>query len=794
MDIEKPAIVHKYITLFSTEDAYNEAYSSFSEANWSDVGYPEDTPDNYRLSRRLSNMYHKDNPPDYKFNGINDKVVEQKEELEKDDDGNWQIVYRDVDIYPDAHRSSNYRLLDYSDNCIRKAFFLEVVWGYSGWEWVDYRRTLEDETEETLTGGNLYEIKNIVTVPHIIDGNRLQHINDFLKSQDEVTTVLGFNTENLVAANRAFKRRVETLKPSDFKTLTLADAYDENEVLQDRFFGYGNTLAKLEEADELFKNTKFIIDSDVNESEKYINIPKIKHIDKLLNCGVYTGVKFKMESLEKLTGAFALTTFTDRVIDVNSMFLGDTLKKVKDFNHLFYAAYFNAQKSGEEGDEESKTIFNLDLTDSEVSEDDVINLNYLLAWCGPKNYTYNISGIMANSTLDVNLNFNHNVTLDYAFNNINRNNHHHNSIDKSYSNREYLWNAGFEKIHLNLNGKEQYVRSIVWGFSSTDSKNPCIYTETIPMTQVPNNNCDDTKLYGNCTFNTDVTYDFLNGPIETPKIGYGQFNGCVFNVGCHFLNLPGLDRVELCGISFGENVPAEDRILPVVQNQDDHTYRYFDIRGSKFTGLQTQNIYIDTVRFRTASDKFGGTGERINPFADCSQVTDLSNINLYYSDVDDRVEVLVPWNNHFTLDFRKCTNITKTPYIHLNYYRNRYQYFYIYFTGLTNLVEVNLEDLTIIGAGGSSTSTHSFKDCSNLVDLKIATNTEAGFQAQLDIRGCTSLNPSTLRATLMKIRSGRVQMLRSTWEEKLDDTTRDYLKARVIYTITDDESYFGLSN
>lgn len=799
MAIEKPTITHKYITLFNTEAEYTEAYPEFSEANWSDVGYPENTPDNYRLSRRLSNMYHKNTPPDYKFDSINDFVTEQKEELEKDSEDNWHIVYKDINIYPDARKTANFRLSDYTDECIRKAFFLEVVWGYSGWEWVDYRRILENDTEEILTGGNMYEIKNIITVPHIIDGDRLYHINDFLNSQDNVTTVLGFNTENLVAANRAFKRRTETLGASDrFLTLTLADSYNEKGILLDRFFGYGNTLANLEEADELFKNTKVVIDSEstVDISERYINMPKIKSIDKLMNCGVYTGIKFKMESLEKLTGAFALTTFTDRVIDVNSIFLGDTLKHVKDLNHLFYAAYFNAQVSGEEGDTELKTIVNLDLTDSEVSEEDVINLSYLLAICGPRNYNGSSTGIIANTTLDVNLNFNHNVNLDYAFSNVCRGTHStltFANVDKSYSTRTYLYNGGFQKIHFNVNNKEDYIRSIKWAFASLSSStgHQSTYIE-VPISQVPNNNCDDTKIYANSIFNIDVTYDFLRGPIETPRASYGQFNHCTFNVGCHFINLPGLDRVELAGISFGENVPAEDRILPIVQNQNDHTYRYFDIRGSQFTALETQNIYIDALRFTKEGTKYGGSSTRINPFYGCSQLTDVSNVHIYYPDLDDRADTSIARTTSFELNFTGCTNMTKTPYIHFNYYRKAYSYFIVNLSGLRNLTEVNFENFSL--RCGSTAEKHLYKDCENLVYLKIATNMETGFDSgTFDIRGCLRLDIPTLEATLNKFGHGTMLMLKSTWDQ-LSQETQAYCVAHAEVRVTEDSSYYESSN
>ena len=123
MAIVVPKIIQKYITVFPDEDSYDEAYPNFEEVNLSDVDYPEATPDAYRLSRRLSNMYHKNNPPKYMFDNINDTVTEGDK------------TYR-----ADAKHEAKYRTADFDDGHIRDTYFLEIVWGYSGWEWKDYER------------------------------------------------------------------------------------------------------------------------------------------------------------------------------------------------------------------------------------------------------------------------------------------------------------------------------------------------------------------------------------------------------------------------------------------------------------------------------------------------------------------------------------------------------------------------------------------------------------------------------------------------------------------------------
>ena len=72
---------------------------------------------------------------------------------------------------------------------------LEIVWGYFGWEWNDFIWN-----GQTLHGGNLYMKINTTTVKTIPDGNRLQHINNFLGSQDNITKIEAFDNSNIISA------------------------------------------------------------------------------------------------------------------------------------------------------------------------------------------------------------------------------------------------------------------------------------------------------------------------------------------------------------------------------------------------------------------------------------------------------------------------------------------------------------------------------------------------------------------------------------------------------------------
>lgn len=750
IQIEKPEIKHKYISLFDTEAEFNAAYPNFEEVNWSDVAYPQERPDNYRVSRRLSNMYHKNTPPDYKFDDINDFVVEG-----------------DVTYYADGAYIGTFNEDDYTNGNIRKTFFLEIVWGYSGWEWHDYERVIgtDPETEEpiteTLTGGNLYKIKNIQTVPHIIDGHRLQHINDFLFSQYNVTKIEGFNTSNLVAANRAFKRGTNDDTNYPKRHLNQAvechfvDGYNIDGTFAHHPIGYADPvtgeslLENLVEADGLFYNNRiYMYEGDSTNTIPFV-IPNITSIDKLYAYGFYTeGLKFKFDKLEKLTNAFMGACFYDSVLNLNEIFVGETLKKITDFNHMLYLASL----VGYSEDSDHTMHVSLDLTDSTVDSDTVIDLSSFIEFAGTEEQGLSYSPV-ANSVIDVNLNFNNKVNLDSAFRYLIGNKPRNWKMGDDQ--RTFHLTGSFAKMALNFNNKENYIDTIKYGLANNT------FIEAIPVTQVPNNDCDDSYIYQGCIFNAPISYNFLNGSIASPRVqGYGQFNDCTINDSYTFSNIQGLDRVEICGIKFGDNVPAANRIFPyTVQNQSDTTYRYFDITNSKFIGtLPTQNIYIDSEKLRNSEDRYGiGTGN-INPFARCSELTDLSNIHLYFSEINPDSNI------QYSFDFSGCTNLIKTPYIHFNYLKTGFTYFGINCRNLHNLTTVNFENLTFNGIHDAINSNVNFKDCEDLVYLKIGTaDAIHKCYMSLDVRGCFSLDTDTLGQTIHSMDRGEIKIMKSIW-------------------------------
>lgn len=891
IQIEKPEIKHKYISLFDTEAEFNAAYPNFEEVNWSDVAYPQERPDNYRISRRLSNMYHKNTPPDYKFDDINDFVVEG-----------------DITYYADGAYIGTFNEDDYTNRNIRKTFFLEIVWGYSGWEWHDYEKiidpgeiravtfkvynrdlymglseegvilisqpyelTIEDNGDGTIyltdgtyyvglagsdtytmssdpskkaaitieystlkgnkyvyllnqygcigndpynrtdgnkcwanklktgytawemnitqgrpavidiyKGGNLYKIKEITTVPHIIDGHRLQHINDFLFSQYNVTKVEGFNTTNLVAANRAFKRGTnnDTNYPkrnsSQILECHLVDAYDEDTLL-DHYFGYGDTLDKLVEADMLFYNNKIYV-GEGTDNTLPINIPNIKNIDKFYSYGVLTdNLKFKMESLEEFTDCFKFAILPRAIVNLNNIFIGSTLKKIRNFSG--FLAESSITGYAESGSDKITTI-QLDLTDSDINSNDVIDLSHFAEWAGCQE-TDRSGGRYAipNTILNIDFDFLNKVDLSEAFVCINGDKYSH----PSYATFNY--NGGFEKIRVNFNNKESYITSLRSAFANNT------FIENLPVQQIPNNICDDSYIYQGCIFNAPVNYNFLNGSISSPRTqGYGQFNDCTINDGYTFSNIQGLDRVEFCNIKFGDSVTTVNRAFPyIVQDQNNITYRYFDMYGSKFTSMPAQNIYIDSDRYMNTSDKIDlWDAKHMNPFEKCSEFTDLSNVHLYYT---DHVDETSPGISGIGFDFSGCTKLTKTPHIHWYYHKRSYLYLTINFNGLKNLTDVNLEDLRFYsGSDTDSGQGQLFRDCTNLVYLKLGSNSTEGNTINLDIRGCSALDIPTLKLTLMAAAKGVLQIMKSVWE-RLDAETYEHCNTSFSLTVVDDSSY-----
>ena len=189
----------------------------------------------------------------------------------------------------------------------------------------------------------------------------------------------------------------------------------------------------------------------------------------------------------------------------------------------------------------------------------------------------------------------------------------------------------------------------------------------------------------------------------------------------------------------------------------------------------------------------------MNIFQRCSNLTDLSGIHLYYSDVGSGKYVFTFGKDN---NFFGCESLTKSPYIHFNGNNNCY----FNFNGLKNLTEVNLENFSSSGSVQGTTSTSnfsnfqfSFKDCSNLRFLKLGSSTNE-IVGNIDLRGCYSLDIPTLedslkhripKASLNNYRVGDLYIMRSIWNE-MSQETRDYCSQytdRNHVTIVEDSSY-----
>lgn len=771
-----PKIIHKYISLFDNEEAYNAAFSNFEEVNWSaikpSVG-SEETPDKYRASRRLSNMYRKNNPPSYKFDNIDDFVLGNKQIVEIQDDGTKKLVIKETNIYADAayiakHNTNGNIINNFTPDAIRKTFFLEIVWGVFGWEWHDYEIIIgvNEETEEpiieTLKGGNLYKIKEIQTVPHIIDGHRLQHINDFLNSQTSVTKIEGFRTYSgtfggkevtgLIAANRAFKRgsAIDSDYPrriwNNILECHLVDAYDaESGELLDHYFGYENTLDALVEADGLFYNNKIYVGEGDIVNVLPINIPNITHINRLYSYGAYTpNLKFKMESLISLTAAFKMAIFKQNSINLNSIFIGNTLNHLISFSDIISGASF----VGDSTNPSNTRTVSLDLTNSVVGSDEVIDLSYFANWIGPSEPEVN--GIVADTVLDIDLNFNNKVNLTGAFANISRNK------NISYDEVQYIKNGGFERIVIDFNNKENYITSLDGAFVSNIFKFvPNVISHINPT-------CSENEIYKGCTFNVPMTYDF--SPTHVINESINQFSDATFNVDsvvdgntrfADFNNVDAVRKFVFENVKFGADVT--NKTFPFILHNsnyyDEYTkWRYISFQGSQLTGIAEQNIYIN---YLTIDDEITPGGiyiKELNIFRNCANIDFTSGLHLY---VKDLIPQTATENINVRFDFTGNTAMTRTPIVHFIKDVSAvggHHGFSINCNGLINLVYANFEYFSV-PAGGNNGRIN-FSGCTNLRYLKIGTQITAGFRCEiLDLTDCASLDIPTLCDTLMKVNS-----------------------------------------
>lgn len=721
-----PKIIHKYISLFDNEEAYNAAFSNFEEVNWSaikpSVG-SEETPDKYRASRRLSNMYKKNNPPDYKFDNIDDFIVGNKKIVEIQNDRTKKLVIRETNIYADAayiakHNTNGNIINNFTPDIIRKVFFLEIVWGVFGWEWRNYERVIgiDPETEEpiteTLKGGNLYKIKEIKTVPHIIDGHRLYHINDFLNSQDKVTKVESFNTINLIAINRAFKRLVKRYGINDTITPCLLEVYQ---------------FPNVEEADDLFYNNNITI---INNNS--FELPKVKSADGFYKMAQYNdNLTFTLNAIEQFTNGFNWTFFSQYTVNVNDILIGNSLKKVWNLKGLFNNAIFY------NGDDDKNTTINLDLSGSSLTAGDTFDLS---------NYAYDASiGWVSVADLSpsfrdrcfvFNLTLKGKTNLTNGFRRIMNNSDRINSSDMTqYGNYKHIPPS---RIAVNFNNTKSLVSSLDYAFANNR------FIEQPPVTQWINNDCSENYIYASCTLDDGIVYDF--SPNEVINSSSKQFNGCTIDSSktVSFDNVDALKSIVFQNINFknGGNIPFpynEDFYNSRYQYNDDATdkHREINFSGSMFTSLKSnQTIYVSGDSAKTM-------------FEGCS-VIDFTNSDIII-DVKVIPAVGAVYSNWTT--FRNCSAMEETPTIiaeGMCLARSSYGDNIVnMFKGCYNLKTIH--GARISGYVTAETNVGAWAYAMDLTDCKDLVYLDLGdVFGGLKIQGLLNLDLATLSATLLR--------------------------------------------
>ena len=767
-------LTHKYITLYPlpTGNAnYNRDYDTiygdnpvFEEVNWSAVDYPEERPNEYRFSRRLSNMYHyKDDPVDYKFPDVNTSIEE--EELHwtfNEETGEYEQVPRTMVYKADAagiidryDQSTSFRLATYNhEDDIRTIFFLEIVWGYSGWEWHDYVRTIStnpttgEDVTETLKGGNLYKLKEITTVHHIIDGHRLYHINDFLNSQDKVTIVEDFNTVHIKAMNRAFKRLTRKYGLNTITPLLLK-VYQFPEVI---------------EADDAFCNNKIsIID---NHS---IELPKLVNVDGFYKWGEFIdGTTFRMNSLESFTNGFYWANFSQTDFNLSNILVGNSLKKVNNLQGLLeMALFYNAAEVS--GYDKPVNTFTIDLSGSSLPATTEFNLSRLAYYSGTRYTTGNTASPALQDKIFVfNITLKGLTNLSWAFRKI-MNNAKNSSISVDGSSYNH---SGPNQIEVNFNNTEYLIRNLDYAFAENTfiELPPKLRNSGGTMINAwANDYTTENYIYYGCSLTKGVTYNF--SPSQVLNESQGQFNNCTIRVKDNnegseyslpftFTNVDALKYVRFQNIGITERVVVDGQQIvrntgvpfPFVgdfhssryQYNEDATdlHRFINFSGSKFTSIRTlanpqttaQTIYVSG---QSAATMFDG----------CTNI-DFSNDNIIL-DISD-TGPKNPTKGTTWTTFRNCSSMIRTPKLvdnHLQYWTSGGDVIRDMFLGCTNLEYVDAEDFT--GTWGSSPYSINFSQCPNLRYLKLG-----NVYGAINLTNCYNVDISTLEATIFRQQTG----------------------------------------
>lgn len=703
MDI--PHYEHKYLTVFDNESDYTAKESTFEEVNYSVIKSPDETPENEK------------------------------------------------DYYP-SHRTTNNDnkyIMKYWDSDITKTkFFLEIVWGYFGWEWNDY--TYNDEV---LHGGNLYKVKETNIVRSIIDGNRLYHINDFLNSQDKITTVESFDTSNIVTADRAYKRisNINIIFTSTKYQNTYAPLLILNQA----------DYPALKSAEEMFFCSRFkVVDTTEGVNLSMPNLISAKGFVK----GAWIEDNFILNAplLKSLDFGFHWANLKAPSIDINEYFTDDTINNIKSWRYAFSGAVFFYPS----GDDNNPHVISLDL--SNVNHDgEALDLTGLFDSIG----TYNSSDYGRNKNLTINLSVNGQYNLDYAFRNIlgresNHNVHLTNTTQETWFNDSDITNynakgVGFGTCNFNVSDNFAGCTSMNYTFAYNEFDTlPPITTTTTTTT---------TGIYFKCRFLGGISFDF--SPNKTIVESKGQFNSCYIEGDIDFKNFDCLRNIEFTNVT--SDTPKD---FPYIFHNSDYQYNE---DGTPYQTINCSNsIIINSI---PEQDLYLDNDSDCNPFRYIPNIDFNSNCHWYYKDFIQPSTNSGETIKNRNFDFTGNTNLTETPqfYISSDIGTVNYDYHRINFNfqKLNKLHTINIAQLNETGSLHISSSDKiDCTDCEELIYFKLySDNSKKPKFNNINFTGCKKLDVETLIESFRHIARNNILYLQQSVWDKLDDDQKQVISS-----------------
>jgi len=700
MDI--PHYEHKYLTVFDNESDYTAKESTFEEVNYSVIKSPNELPENEK------------------------------------------------DYYP-SHRTTNNDneyVMKYWDSDVTKTkFFLEIVWGYFGWEWNDYTYN-----NKVLHGGNLYKVKETNTVRSIIDGNRLYHINDFLNSQDKITTVESFDTSNIVTADRAYKRisNINTIFTSTQYQNTYAPLLTLNQA----------DYPALKSAEEMFFCNRFkIVDSTEGINLSMPNLISAKGFVK----GAWIEDNFILNAplLELLDFGFHWANLKAPSININDYFTADTINNIKSWRYAFSGAVFFYPS----GNDDNPHVISLDLSNVNHDEE-VLDLTGLFDSIG----SYNSASYGRNKNLTINLGVSGQYNLDYAFRNIlgkesNNNVHLTNRVQETWFNDSGITNynikgVGFATCNFNVSDNFAGCTSMNYTFAYNEFDTlPPITTTTTTTT---------TGIYSNCRFLGGISFDF--SPNKTIVESSGQFNSCYIEGDIDFKNFDCLRNIEFTNVTSDtpKNFPYIFHNPDYQYNEDGTPYQYINFSGSTIiNNVPEQTLYLDYKQL-------DGYNRELNPFYNIPTIDFTENCHWYYKDI--YIDLGDTSSN--IIDFRGNTNMTKCPNIHLNistYDNNQNYNVYYYFSNLKKLTSVNLN----INYSNRYWYTGNIdcNGCEELVYFRLQSDADKKFRVNtIDLTGCKKLDiDAFVNSMSFVVQCANLYIQQSIWNQLNSEQQQDII-------------------